>query len=461
MSVEKRISRRRFLTTSATVASGITLGCGSRTSRPNLLLITLDTTRADRLGCYGYERDTTPTLDALAERSQLFETAIAASSWTLPAHASLFTGKLPTSHGAQYDPLGPLRLTSAISGPSSWDEYRARGLAEDERTLASLLNAAGYQTGAVVGGPWMRRVFGLDRGFDYYDDDQIGTLNGRLASQVTESALGWLASVSRETKDPFFLFLNYYDPHAPYRAPEPFRQKFLSAPLPDGPSERGEEQELSPQTLSELYDGEIAYMDSEIARLLDGCEELGVADGTIVAVTADHGELFGEHGRLGHGTSLYQEEIRVPLLIKPAGGKNPPKRVGTATHQIDVMPMLLTQMGIEIPISVQGTAEPRPRPLVSEVYPLPLASVDGSWQALLARDYKLLKNGDGNDMLFKLNEDPNERDNRIEREPMVAEQMKRYLERHLQALPEPGDAGPPRALDAETEEALRSLGYIR
>ena len=135
--------------------------------RPNVVLITLDTTRADHLGCYGYERATSPNLDRLAEASIVYTHMIATSSWTLPAHATLFTGKFTSSHGARYDPEGPLVLSDAIEGP--WSIYRARGLGEEGRTLAQVLQEAGYATGAVVGGPWMKRVFGLDRGFDFYE----------------------------------------------------------------------------------------------------------------------------------------------------------------------------------------------------------------------------------------------------------------------------------------------------
>ena len=131
-------------------------GCSDsidRQSHPNILLITLDTTRADRLGCYGYDLDTSPALDSLADESVVYARAVSTSSWTLPAHASLFTAKFPTSHGALYDPEGPLLLTSAIDGPKSWDRYRARGLSPDETTLARLLADHGYRTGAIVGGP--------------------------------------------------------------------------------------------------------------------------------------------------------------------------------------------------------------------------------------------------------------------------------------------------------------------
>src|SRR5262249_10289738 len=148
------------------------------------ILITLDTTRVDRLGCYGYAHPTTPNIDSIAEKSVIYTRAIAPSSWTLPSHASIFTGKFTTSHGAEYDPNGPLHLLDVIDGPQAWKSYRVRGIAKDEKTLPMHLKNAGYATGAVVAGPWLRKIFVLSKGFDYYDDSQITGLNGRTADQV-------------------------------------------------------------------------------------------------------------------------------------------------------------------------------------------------------------------------------------------------------------------------------------
>ena len=144
------------------IATLAACGGGGTGVRPNVVLITLDTARADHLGCYGYERNTSPNLDRMAAESVLYLDATSTASWTLPAHASLFTGKFTSSHGARYDAEGPLLLTSGIRGPKSWDKYRARGLSPEETTLAQLLGRSEYATGAVIAGPWMKRVFGLD-----------------------------------------------------------------------------------------------------------------------------------------------------------------------------------------------------------------------------------------------------------------------------------------------------------
>ena len=211
----KNLNRRSFLKKicGGIIASGMptfyfSSGCRRTISSDhlNVILITLDTTRSDRLGCYGYKRNTSPHIDRLAEQSVLYTQATATSSWTLPSHASLFTGKFTSSHGARYDPEGPLRLTSALKDKSEWNQkFRARGLAENERTLAEVLKQKGFTTGAVVSGPWMKKIFGLNTGFDYYNDDNISSFHSKRASEVTSQALSWIKTIYDK---PFFLFLN-------------------------------------------------------------------------------------------------------------------------------------------------------------------------------------------------------------------------------------------------------------
>jgi hypothetical protein len=183
-----------MLAWSASVCVAGTSGCApqSEATRANVLLITLDTTRADHLGCYGYMRETSPNIDRLARQSRVYTRAYATSSWTLPTHASLLTGKFPTSHGARWDAEGALILTDAIAGPNAWKNLRARGIAADEVTLGTVLQAEGYATAGFVAGPWMNRVFGLDAGFEHYDDSGIDRMNGRRADHLTSAALAWL-----------------------------------------------------------------------------------------------------------------------------------------------------------------------------------------------------------------------------------------------------------------------------
>jgi arylsulfatase A-like enzyme len=395
-----------------------------------VVLITLDTTRRDRLGFHGYSRKTSPNLDALAARSIVYERGVAASSWTLPSHASIFTGKFPSSHGADYDPDGALRLTQAIEGPQEWSEYRASGLSPEEMTLALFLRERGYHTAAVVGGPWMKRVFGLDRGFDTYDDEGIGDVNGRLASEVTTAAL---AAVEGGGEKPLFLFLNYFDPHGPYEAPSPFGGTFGSDP-------------------SDRYDEEILYMDHHVGRLLDGLSTRGLFDESLILVTADHGELLGEHGKMGHGATLFEEEVHVPFLVKYPRGERAPERRSEPFHHVDVLPLILERLGM--------ASGKRPRPLLAEVSPLNFVSAEGSFRALYLGRHKLLWNSRGSHALFDLENDPREERNLAAAEPARLSEAVRVLEKVMASLPSPGAPGPPATLDEETLEALRSLGYV-
>lgn len=435
----------------------LALGCGAacqrRAERPPVVLISLDTTRADRLGCYGASRKTSPNLDRLASEAIVYTRGVSTSSWTLPAHASLFTGKLTTSHGAHYDPAGPLDLAGVIEAPAEWRAYRARPLPESERTLAEILRDAGYATAGFVAGPWLKRPFGLAQGFETWDDSGIETANGRLAASVTDAALAWVDAAGGR---PRFLFVNYFDPHGPYLAPEPFGHAFLpaGAPLAEGVPE-GEE-------LRARYDAEILFMDHHLGRLLDDLRRRGLYDPALIVVTADHGELLGEHGRIGHGQSLTEPELRIPLLVKRPRGEAAPGRSDVPIQLIDVLPLILDRLGLETPPGVQGGVPPSVgHPIVAEVYPLPELSPDGHWRAVYEGPRKLLWNSLGRHAVFDLARDPAESHNLVEAERAAFERTAALLGRYLDSLPRPGDAGPARALDAQTRESLRSLGYVR
>jgi len=432
-------------------------GCGrapeqAKAPRPPLvLLITLDTTRADRLSCYGYSRATTPRLDRLAADALLFENALATSSWTLPSHATLFTGKLGSVHGAGYDAKGPLSLATALPG-AEWERYRARPLDESERTLAEILKDAGYATGGVVAGPWLKKPFGLAQGFDFWDDDQIDSTDGRRADRVTDAGLRFV----ERTTGPAFLFLNYYDPHGPYDAPEPFARRFLAtgAQLGDGVP-KGEE-------LQARYDAELAFLDEHLGRMLDGLRGRGLYDAALILVTADHGELLGEHGRIGHGETLSEPELRIPLLIKYPKAANR-GRTKAPAQLSDALPTVLDALKLEIPGGLQGGVLPKAgHPLVAELDPLPELGPTGRWRALYDGSFKFLWNSKGEHQLFDLGRDPGEKQNLFRSEGERARRLAAGLEGYLAALPKPpASAKGARALDAETQKALRSLGYVR
>lgn len=415
----------------------------------NVVLITLDTTRADRLGAYGYERPTSPTLDRLAAESEVYERAYSTSSWTLPAHASLFTGMLPTSHGADKDPGGSLVLSAAVDTPDSWKMYRASAPREDVPTLAELLQQAGYATGAVVGGPWMKRVFGLARGFAFYDDANVGA-DGRPGAEITASARAWLA----EQQQPFFLFLNYFDPHTPYSAPPEYAKRVLGGEkLPSQPTQR--------QIQSLLYDAEILYTDDQLAQLFAELRRLGVWDSTWIVVTADHGELLGEHGRTGHGLTLDEPVVRVPLIVKAPADRARRGRRDAPVQITDVMPILLDGLALPIPPSVQGSLPgQRKDPLLAELDLLPAESEDGEYKALIDGDWKLLWSSRAGTRLYDVGDDPGETRDRSQTDAERTASMRARLDGFVAGLPRPPSGGPARTVDPETIEALRGLGYV-
>lgn len=301
---------------------------------PNVVLISVDSLRADHLGTYGYARDTSPAIDAFAAEAVVFEAAFSQAPWTLPSHASLLTSQYPRTHRA--------------------DGLRAR-LAPGVETLASVLSAAGYDTAAVVTGPFMKRTFGLDAGFRSYDDSLAtrslrGSHAGVTSNRLHERALTQLDRL----KPPFFLFLHYWDVHYDYEPPEPYDRLF--DPDYDGTLD-GKSFEQNPEVhagmeardlehLVALYDGEIRHFDGYLRRLLEALRQRGLTEDTIIVFTADHGDEFYEHGEKGHGHSIYNELVRVPLLIRAPGAAGG-LRVSRTVQHVDVFPTILELAGLE------------------------------------------------------------------------------------------------------------------
>jgi len=279
----------------------------------SVVLITLDTTRANHIGCYGYEAIETPNIDALAARGVLFADAITPNPTTLPAHASMLTGLYPVRHGARVN--GAFRLD------------------ERHETLAEVLAARGYATAAAPSAFVLDSRFGLDQGFDLFEDHLDGPAgegwhSERAGAKTTDLGLAWLREHAR---GPFFLWLHYYDPHAPFQPPSPYRERYAERP----------------------YDGEVAYADAQVGRVVAALEELGRTEDTLVVVTADHGEGFGQHVEMAHGYLLYDATLHVPLILacgeRLGGGAQVARRVSL----VDLMPTILGLLGIEPP-EVEG-----------------------------------------------------------------------------------------------------------
>jgi len=426
-------------------------------ARPPIVLITLDTTRSDRLGCYGYSLPTSPQLDRLCEDATRYDAAYSTTSWTLPAHASLFTGEYTYSHGVRYDTDGPLVLSDAIDHRSA-ARYRARGLDADKPTLARRLSDAGYATAGFVGGPWMKRVFGLESGFDHWDDAGIDEDNGRRADALTDAAIAWLRG---HAAAPFLLFLNYYDAHSPYSPPDGWRDRFADQlgdrrPLP-GPGE--------PMTLEQanaFYDAEIAFADHHLGRLFDTLRDWGLYEPAWIIVTADHGDVIGEHGTAGHGRYLWEEEIRIPLVIKPPGGD---RGVDSAPIQLtDIAPMLLEALGLPPLPRASGPRVRGDDRVLAELYPLPLMFAKGDWRALVVGHDKLMWNSRGRHKLHDLQAPAGEDEDRAKFAVSRTDALLESLEALTAALPPPqasADGGGTQGeIDDATRRALEGLGYL-
>jgi arylsulfatase A-like enzyme len=304
------------------------------TTRPNVVLISIDTTRADHLGCYGYPKPTTPNLDRWAKRSVLFRNCRSQAPWTLPSHMSAFTSLTPTQHS-----VDNLNMILPPSVPM----------------LAELLQEAGYQTAALVNNGQMKAHWGFSRGFDTWREFEVDTPQGNC-DHITSQALAWLAKAPRDK--PHFLFLHYYDAHDPYSAPDEFRKKMGTTLSGDEARElcvryRTPQEKLDrPQMLDDVvaaYDAEIAWLDSQLERLLSSLPE-----DTLVVLFADHGESFKEHGWMLHGATLFDEETHVPLILRLPGQKAAGTISDESVMLLDLAPTILMQCGVKPPAMQQG-----------------------------------------------------------------------------------------------------------
>jgi arylsulfatase A-like enzyme len=422
---------------------------------PDVLLVTLDTTRVDHLSPYGYERDTSPNLSRLAADGVAYTRAYSVASWTLPSHASLFTGKYPSSHGASHDPEGALVLGAGVEGVSDEERekyqiFRARGMGRDERTLAELLGGAGYRSAGVVGGPWLKRVFGLSRGFEHWDEDDITGAGGRRANDVSDRAIAWLDALPADV--PFLLFLNFFDAHMPYQPPRWLLRGYLDDPV----AARGSDRDAELRRAS--YDAEILYADMNFGRVIDRLKSRGRYDETLILVTADHGELLGEHSLYGHPARLYEELTRIPLIVKFPKSREAGVRIDEPIQLVDLFALILDQAGIEIPPDIQGQLPGHiTHPILTEESPA--FAGDEALRAYYDGSEKFLWGSRGTRQLYDLANDPKEqRDLAGERPARVAE-FETALQRHLATLPAPSAFEAEGAVDRETREALRALGY--
>jgi arylsulfatase len=387
-----------------------------------VVVVVLEATRADHLGTYGYQRATSPHLDRLAADARVYDAAFTTSTDELAAHGSLLTGLLPSRHGARIDPAGPLSLLDAITAPDAYAVFRARPVRDDVPTLPEILERSGYDTAAVVAGPWLKRRFGFARGFAQHDEDGIDSPRGRDGASVTDRALAWLGAGRR---GPFFLLVQYFDAHAPYEPPLDAARLFLGAELDALPATPDLEQTRA------LYDAELRHADDQLGRLLDGLRERSLYDTSWIVVTAPYGQLLGEHGLLGHGTTLYQEEVRIPLLVKPPKGFGTPGRSDRPALLADVMPIVLEGLGLPVPPSLDGASpDQATRPIRAELRHRTDPAAQKELRMWVEPPWKLIWSRDGKHALFDLSADPAESRDRSADEPERLAAMIGRLEAH-------------------------------
>ncbi|MGH9603909.1 MAG: sulfatase-like hydrolase/transferase [Terriglobales bacterium] len=397
---------------------------------PNIILITLDTTRADRMGFLGSKRGLTPNLDALARQAVVFERAYSQAPLTTVSHATIFTGTYPQFHGV-----------NDFGVP----------LPKEIPALAELLKARGYRTAAFVGSLILDPAGGLapgfDRGFELYDagfrirhgrEDRYQTME-RRAAEVVRRAVAWLRGV----RGRFFLWVHLYDPHDPYDPPTPYSRRFFAG---------------------RLYDGEIASTDAAVGTLLAALRARGLFDGALIAVLADHGEALGDHGELTHGVFLYEETIRVPLVVKLPRRRHAGHRATTRVSLVDIAPTVLEAVGAAPLPTMQGQSllallglpGPEDRPSYAET-DYPRRAFGWSPLASLRTDKYLFVEAPRREH-YDLKADPASQHNLAESSPAVSETLANQLEALRRRYA--GSSRPSAQLGPEQEEKLAALGYV-
>jgi pentatricopeptide repeat protein len=398
----------------------------------SVILITVDTLRADRLGCYGNTRVPTPSMDSLARDGVIFRRAIAQVPLTAPSHAAILTGTYPIWNGMR-----------------DWSDT---GLGSEVPTLAEIFRSHGYRTAALVSAFVLDSMWGLNRGFDYYDDwfsardYELAKRRAveRRADATVDRTIAWLQS---RPAGPFFLWMHLYDPHAPYRPPEPFKSQFRDRP----------------------YDGEVAYTDQQLGRFIDYLKARNLYSSSFILLTSDHGEALGEHQEQEHGYFIYEPSVHVPLVLKfPAGYVPAQRQIPNVVNTIDLAPTVAQFCGF--PSDKQRSFQGRSLlTLVTKgsdlarygysesLYPRSLVGASGLFAMQTERYHFILA---PREELYDLEQDPEEKRNVIKEKPAVAASLREALQGILSRYRRTEDSATRGRIDPETAEKLRSLGYV-
>src|ERR1700719_1013303 len=394
---------------------------------PNVVVITIDTLRADHLGCYGYKQIRTPNIDALAADSVRFERAYTPVPVTLPAHTAIFTGTYPTLNGMH--------------------DFSGNKLNPAQPTLASVLKQRGYTTGAVIGSAVLDSRFGLNEGFDfYYDHFDFNRLQEsnleemeRPGNVVADVALDWLG---KNRKNKFFLWMHLYDPHYPYRPPPPYSEQYKDR----------------------LYDGEIAFADVQVGRLISFLKANNIYRNTLIVLTGDHGESLGEHGEKTHGFFIYNATLHVPVIIH-LPGETAAKTVSDLVTLTDLMPTVLKELKIEVPAQVQGRSL-LPLPVANKEVPNSvyaetfLPRLHFNWSELRSVEtgkYQFIQAPKPE--LYDLVADPGETRNLYADKKAVGDELQARLRALVSQYSADQELAEKTGLDPALMERLKSLGY--
>jgi choline-sulfatase len=430
-------SRRQVLVALGVLVVATATACWFFVGRPSvaanplsLIIVTLDTTRADRMSAYGYRDVETPAFDRIAREGVLFENAVAAAPLTLPVHSSMFTGKFPPEHGVR--------------------DNGGFFLGSDQLTLAEILKSRGYRTGAFVAAYVLDSKWGLNQGFDTYYDKfdlsesrsvSLGAIQ-RPANEVVDQALPWIEQAPGQ---PFFAWVHLYDAHSPYRPPEPFATRYKGHP----------------------YNGEIAFADSQVGRLLAKLDQMGIADRTVVMILGDHGESLGEHGEASHGFFVYNSTTHVPFAIRAPHAGTSGQHISDPVRSVDVMPTALDLVGIAPPQGISGVSL---RPLIvgtklelgldaysEAMYPLH----HYGWSdlhALRAGRYKIIDAP--RPELYDVERDPKEAANLYNERKQLGDTLIAQLRSMEGRFAKTQAVLPAADVDPEARQRLAALGYV-
>ena len=453
--------------------------------RPNIILLVLDCVRFDGLHIFGNPRSVTPTLDSLAVRSRRYTQARSAAIWTLPSHASMFTGLHPRQHGVHVE---------------------TRWLDESIPTMAALLANAGYQTVSFSTNAWVGPHFGLDRGFeDFYALWRIFPGMGKARFPWWEKALRkgllerrdkgarklnkYVRKWWREKRDParpYFMFGLYLDAHLPYRPPKGYAERLLDgealrrarAANQDAWAYMADEISMTPEDfagLRALYDAEISYVDEVIADLLSFLDAAGALANTAIVVTADHGENIGEHGLMDHQYCVCDTLARTPLIVHYPHAFTPDDDAAPVQHT-DLLPTFLELAGAPQPPGLSGRSllSPSSRPQITQYtaahrhrfarrhpnFDPASKGYHRTYDAIVQDDYKLIRSNQGELWLYHLPSDPDEQVDLASNQPQRAQALAAALDVWLAEHPPLTNAAPPPELDADLQKHLRGLGYL-